>query len=50
MAFSSQTLTYIYHASHHISNPSIHLLYMALYHIQGKIIDMAAIKQHVIGI
>ena len=49
MALSSQTLTYIYHASHHISNPSIYLSYMALYHIQGKTIDMAVIKQHVIG-
>ena len=31
MTFSSQTLTYIYHASHHISNPSINLSCISSY-------------------
>ena len=41
---SSQTLAYICHASHHISNSSVCLSYMALYHIQGRNVDMVAIK------
>ena len=41
---SSQTLAYIYHASYHISNFSIHLSYVTLYHIQGRNIDTVAIK------